>query len=66
MCQRLDDAEREHRSGEPGEHRREAGPLAEPHDDDGDRDGRDDHDAQLELDRAERVERSHRSLVSSA
>ena len=65
--QHLDDRERERCRREAADQRREAEPLAEPDDADGDEHRGDDHDAELELDRVEGVERSHSSeFVSRA
>ena len=67
MRQHLDDRERECCRREAADQRREAEALAEPDDADGDEHRGDDHDAELELDRVEGVERSHSSeFVSRA
>ena len=65
--QHLDDRERECRRREAADQRGEAEALAEPDDADGDEHRGDDHDAELELDRVEWVERSSSSeFVSRA
>jgi hypothetical protein len=65
--QHLDDAECQQRRRKAGDQRRQPEPFAEGDDADRDCDGGDDDDAELQLDRAQEIERSHSSaFVSSA